>query len=100
MNRFSKCSNFFISNPPSPSPSPLEVSPWPPSLLGPPSPSLPSPKRVKLSHMSTLDQMEAMRIEIKRKIGLLRDQLDTKECELLAEVDRLGDLQVRIVFYF
>ena len=59
-----------------------------------------SPKRVELSRMSTLQQKEAMKKEIKRKIGLLRDQLNTKECELLEEVDRLGDLQVRFLFYF
>ena len=40
-----------------------------------------------------------MKKEIKRKIGLLRDQLNTKECELLKEVDRLGDLQVRFLIY-
>ena len=59
-----------------------------------------SPKRVKLSRMSTLQQKEAMKEEIRTKIGLLRDQLNTKECELLAEVDRLGTLQVRFLFYF
>ena len=58
-----------------------------------------SPKKVKLSRMSTLQQMEAMKEEIKRKIGLLRDQLNTKECELLEEVDQLGDLQVRFLIY-
>ena len=59
-----------------------------------------SPKKVKLSRMSTLQQKEAMKEEIRTKIGLLRDQLNTKESELLEEVEQLGTLQVRLVFYF
>ena len=51
-------------------------------------------KRVKLSHMTTSGQIKAMKDEIRSKIQSLRDQLDAKECELLDEVDRLGDLQV------
>ena len=52
------------------------------------------PDKLKIIPLSPRQQVEAMKQEIRNKIALLRDKLNSLECDLIAEVDRLGALQV------
>ena len=51
-------------------------------------------KRLRLSRMDTIEQIQVMKEEIRSQMNAFRELLDAKEQELLAEVDFLRDLQV------
>ena len=57
----------------------------------------PRKKKLKITPPSTRQQVEAMKKEIKDKISILRDKLNSLECDLIAEVERLGALQVSMI---
>ena len=52
------------------------------------------PEKLQITPLSPRQQVEAMKQEIRDQIAILRGKLNSLECDLIAEVDRLGALQV------
>ena len=52
------------------------------------------PEKLKITCLNTHQQVEAMKEEIRDKIAIFRNQLNSLECDLIAEVERLGALHV------
>ena len=50
------------------------------------------PEKLKITCLNTPQQVEAMKEEIRDKIAIFRNQLNSLECDLIAEVERLGAL--------
>ena len=57
----------------------------------------PGKKKLKITPPSTRQQVEVIKKEIKDKISILRDKLNSLECDLIAEVERLCALQVSTI---
>ena len=54
-------------------------------------------EKLKITPPSTRQQVEVIKKEIKDKISILRDKLNSLECDLIAEVERLAALQVSTI---
>ena len=64
------------------------------SMSGVTKPKNKFPEKLIITCLNTPQQVEEMKKEIRDKIAIFRNQLNSLECDLIAEVERLGALQV------